>query len=102
MKRWLYQSDLFIDEAGALAQIFPPSNANAAIFVSIGQRGLFGVCASDIPVSLDFFVPNAACLFPRWRFAKSGNSIDNITDWTLEKFRAHYEGTPSPARGEGV
>ena len=71
---------------------------NRSIFVAIGRRGYFGVCAAELPVSLDFFVPNAACLFPRKSFGESGHSLDNITDWALEQFRARYEKDKKPKR----
>ena len=29
---------------------------------------------------------------PRWRYDSNGNRHDNITDWSHEQFRAHYEG----------
>ena len=37
---------------------------------------------------------------PRYRYNKSGERIDNITDWAVVQFEAHY-GTPSPLEGEG-
>ena len=72
--------------------MFPePSSRNPTILVAVGQRGQFGVCATDQPTSLDFFVPNGACLFPRKRYSDSGRSIDNISDWSLKKFIDHYK-----------
>jgi predicted helicase len=39
----------------------------------------------------------------RLRYSPDGARLDNITDWALDQFRAHYEaGTPSPLAGEGV
>ncbi len=90
--RCFYDSALFVDRPGALGKMFPaPDVKNPSIFVAVGQRGQFGVCATDIPVSLDFFVPNAACLFPRRRFAEPAHSVDNITGWSLKQFHEHYE-----------
>jgi predicted helicase len=97
--RRFYDSALFVDRPRALDKMFPaPDIRNRSIFVAIGRRGHFSVCAAGLPVSLDFFVPNAACLFPRKRFGKSGHSLDNITDWVLEKFRAYYEKDQKPKR----
>ena len=28
---------------------------------------------------------------PRWRYDTEGNTLDNITDWSLDQFRARYE-----------
>jgi predicted helicase len=38
------------------------------------------------------------------RLDKKGKRLDNITDWALAEFRAHYEGAknPSPLGGQGV
>ncbi len=41
------------------------------------------------------------CL-PRYRYTKSGERIDNITDWGLKQFRGHYgKSSPSLSRGGG-
>jgi predicted helicase len=90
--RRFYASTLFVDRPGALSQMFPDSaTSNPTILVAVGQRGQFGVCATDRPTSLDFFVPNAACLFTRKRYSESGRSIDNIPDWALKQFSEHYK-----------
>ncbi|HEV2594217.1 MAG TPA: type ISP restriction/modification enzyme [Sphingomicrobium sp.] len=89
-ERLLYDSELYIDRPGAIDRMFPRSASNPTILVSAGQRGEFSVCASDKPVSLDFFVPNAACLLPRMRFLDDGIPIDNITDRTMERFLKNY------------
>jgi predicted helicase len=40
--------------------------------------------------------------FARYRYTPDGARLDNITDWALDQFRAHYEaGAPSPLAGEG-
>jgi predicted helicase len=89
--RRFYDSTLFVDRPGALEEMFPaPDIRNPSIFLAGGRRGQFGVCATDIPVSLDYFVPDGACLFPRRRFSESRHSIDNITDWSLKQFSEHY------------
>ncbi len=38
---------------------------------------------------------------PRLRYSSDGESIDNITDWGLKQFQAHYT-SPSPLAGEGA
>ena len=41
---------------------------------------------------------------PRYRYTPEGERIDNITDWALKQFRAHYAkaaASPSPLAGEG-
>jgi predicted helicase len=36
------------------------------------------------------FTPNGQCL-PLYRYDKTGNRVENITDWGLEQFRTHYQ-----------
>ncbi|MCA3586013.1 MAG: N-6 DNA methylase [Methylocystis sp.] len=61
---------------------------------------------SDMP-DLNFFTPDPAHAFPRYRYTPEGERIDNITDWALAQFRKAYgsegEGrvSPSPLAGEG-
>ena len=73
-----------------MKRLFPKDVANPTILVSLGKRGQFGICATDRPTSLDFFVPNAAGVFSRKRFTQTESEIDNITDWALQQFLAHY------------
>ncbi len=47
-------------------------------------------------------MPNGTVCPPLYRYTADGERVDNITDWGLKQFRAHY-GSPSPrARGEGA
>lgn len=50
--------------------------------------------------ALDWFIPDACQYQPRYRYTKSGERVDNITDWALNKFKARYK-APLPA-GEGL
>jgi predicted helicase len=98
-RRWLYQSDLFIDEAGASAQIFPPGNANAAIcFSDIGSRTDYCVLAIDGLADLHFGAAvDAYQQVSRFRFAH-GERVDNITDFALNQLQNHYKSKRSPQR----
>jgi predicted helicase len=35
---------------------------------------------------------------PRWQYGANNRRIDNITDWALNQFRAHYEKSKAPKR----
>ncbi len=60
----------------------------------------FQCLASDDLFHHDTLEKTAA--LSRFCFSKAGSRLDNITDWALDQFRAHYEaGTPSPLAGEG-
>ncbi len=41
-----------------------------------------------------------SCL-PRYRVSEDGERIDNITDWGLKQFQAHYENSPHPEQPLG-
>jgi predicted helicase len=38
---------------------------------------------------------------PRYRYTKSGERVDNITDWAVRQFVGHYARKPSPLQGRG-
>lgn len=89
--KWLYRSKTFIDEIGAAEQTFPCSKSgNIAIAVSSGSRCDFSAIASKYAPSLDMFLPNGAQIICRWRYNKYGDIVDNVTDWSVASFRAHY------------
>jgi predicted helicase len=97
--RWLYQSDLFIDEAGSSAQMFPKGQSNSAIcFSDVGSRTDYCVLAISGIADLHFGAAvDAYQQVPRFRFTGS-ERIDNVTDWALDKFRSHYEDGATPKR----
>ncbi len=39
-------------------------------------------------------------VLPRYRYTKSGERVDNITDWSVAQFREHY-GDLFPGEGRG-
>lgn len=94
----LYYSELFIDRPGLVDEFFPVKNSspsinagtNEIILISVGNRGRFDASACNCNVSLDYFVPNAASIMARYRYL-DGKRIDNITDWALDQFNAHYD-----------
>ena len=96
--RLLYQSELFIDEAGSVAQVFPKGNRNRAICVMSGDRQEFAAIATDLIPNLNMFSADAIHYFPQKRFDQSGAGVVNITDWALEQFRVHYEAGAAPKR----
>jgi predicted helicase len=42
------------------------------------------------------YASRATQMFPRWVYAQDGSRVDNITDWSLDQFRKHYQ----PGRGK--
>jgi predicted helicase len=100
-KRFLYDSDVYIDRRGILRHAHDATGSSVWLAISYGKRSGFGLVACAAPTSLDFFVPNAtidvSCNQP---------GDDNITDWALKQFRDRYKSgppspQPSPASGRG-
>lgn len=89
--RWLYQSELFIDEAGSSVQMFPPGgNNNAICYSDIGSRTDYCVLAVDGLADLHFGAAvDGYQQVPQFRFV-DGERFDNVTDWALEQFHSHY------------
>jgi predicted helicase len=84
--------------------IFPLRSEKENYLIAISGQGAskkFQALISDKVPSLDF-LEKTQCL-PRHRYSKSGEKIDNITDWALARFREAYgeggEHSPSPLRG---
>jgi len=90
--RWLYQSDLFVDELGSCERLFPRGHSNLAIcFSDVGYRAAYctlavkGVGDLHFGASVDAYQHVA-----RFRYI-DGVRIDNVTDWALNRFHDHYE-----------
>ncbi len=90
--RYLYKSDLFIDEPGLADEFFPSAGDNMAIcFSDVGSRTNY--CALAVRGISDLHFGAAVDAYqqaPRYRFLPNGERIDNITDWALNRFIAKY------------
>jgi predicted helicase len=93
VRRWLYDSDLFVDEPGLAASLFPRDKANRAIcFSAPGARAAFMALAVDQVADLHFGASvDAYQQLPLHEYTLDGTRVDNITDWGLEQFRKHYQ-----------
>jgi len=87
----LYTSDVFVDRPGQSDVLFPFGQRNTAIcFSDIGSRTEYCVQAVEGLADLHFGAAvDAYQQVTRYRFA-DGSRVDNITDWALDQFRAHY------------
>ncbi len=94
---FIYQSLLFIDRPGACGSMFPVSAKNVAIcFSDIGSRTDFVALAVEGIADLHFGASvDAFQQIPLKVFTETGSTRENITDWSLERFRKHYQ----PGRG---
>jgi len=90
--KWLYQSSLFVDEPGLSETFFPAGSTNRAIcFSDVGSRTDYCVLAVDGIADLHFGAAvDAYQQVARYRYTKSGERADNITDWALTQFRKQY------------
>jgi predicted helicase len=105
-KKFLYRSELFIDESGSVTEIAPFENSltetNASLMVC-GHAQIPFTVHSAIGVSDAGYASRATKMLPRHRYTKSCEKIDNITDWALNKFRKHYGKISSSSfRGGGA
>ncbi len=84
---YLYHSTIFIDENGLSQELF--SNQNKVIaFTNPASPKPFHVLATQNLV--DFHLTGDTQYLPLYRYDKSGNRLENITDWGLAQFRAQY------------
>jgi predicted helicase len=90
---FLYDSNLFVDECGLKSVFFPSDKENKAIcFSNIGARTHYVVLAVDSVSDLHFGSSiDTYQQVPIYYFDDENNRFDNITDWSLKQFRAHYK-----------
>ena len=85
----LYDSITFVDERGALDAYLPVGLAVPLITLSGAPSSKpFQALATDMVPSLD--VLEKTKILSRYRYTKSGERIDNITEWALNKFVKQY------------
>jgi predicted helicase len=89
----IYDSEIFIDERGSADLMLVPEDNPYICFIGDATEKPFSVFACRGLVDLNFLSAAAAGtkLIPLYR-----GRTDNITDWALDQFRAHYaDGTPA-------
>jgi predicted helicase len=96
-KKWLYFSDIIVDEPGANQKVFPDGDAeaeNQAICVNQTAEKQFACLSVNAIPNLVFcggFGAATQC-FPFYTYDEDGsNRQDNITDWALTQFQEHYK-----------
>lgn len=89
---WLYQSGLLIDRPGQAESLFPVGGSNMGIcFSDVGSRTDYCVLGIDGIADLHFGAAvDAYQQVARYRYTKSGERVDNITNWAFNKFVSHY------------
>ena len=95
VKVFVYDSPLFVDERGAVDEIFPMSGAkNVVIAMNSTNTTYWNCLAIDTPIDLNAFYGGSRS-FPLYRYNDSDNRTDNITDWGLKQFQERYEQVPA-------
>lgn len=88
-----------------LPAFFPqPETVNPTIYFSDrGARAPFTTLATGLPAELHLAASTDGFQgISRYRYSRSGERMDNITDWALAQFRSHYASErPGPGRGSG-
>ncbi len=76
-------------------QLFGPhAGPNKAFCFSTDERSGFAALAFDAVPNKDVFMPSAAQVLAFYRYDAHGQRTDNITDWSLKQFTAHYKAGP--------
>lgn len=79
-----------VDELGRSSVFFAENSDQKAIVINFGPRLPFASLIVKSLPSYSFYVADPAHYLSRYRYAKSGERIDNITDWALNQFTKHY------------
>jgi Tol biopolymer transport system component len=92
--QFLFFDRILNEEVYLFPSIFPTKVAEVAnrviCLAGIGDRKGFGCLITRHIASLDLAFEKAQC-FPFYTYNEDGtNRRENITDWALEQFRAHY------------
>lgn len=85
--KYLYNSELFIDEHGLSKNIFNGVNKGISISGN-GSSKQFQTLGIDNYLSLDYLEKTQ--FFPMYLYNKNGGCVENITNWGLKQFTSHY------------
>ncbi len=89
VKQNLYFAEELNEMRYQMPFIFPKNTTENILITFNSNAKYFDILVSDTLVDLHF-LGDSQCL-PLYRFDKSGNRIENITDWGLQQFRENYE-----------
>ncbi|MBW6513462.1 MAG: N-6 DNA methylase [Candidatus Syntrophosphaera sp.] len=94
IKKLVYYDKVLIDRTYQFESIFPTGFdyvKNKVISFVTGERLDFATLSSDCILNLAMFSLDPIQCVSLYRFDKDGHRHDNITDWALSEFRAHYQ-----------
>jgi predicted helicase len=91
--KWVFFNDFWNEEQYKLRNIFPNDKSENIVIClpSVGGRSKYWCFASSSIPSLTLTSLDGTQCFPFYTYAEDGtHRRENITDWALEQFRAHY------------
>jgi predicted helicase len=90
--RYLYFDEILNQRRGQFPRIFPAAESdNLLICIGGYGRKAFSVLLSNKIADLNFY-GDPQQSFPFYTYSEDGtNRRENVTDWALEQFRAHYK-----------
>ena len=91
-----YETAVYVDRPGLAKYLFPAGKANTAICLMAGDRQDFSAIATEVVPNLNLYSADAVQYLPLFRFDEEQEQSDNITDWSLDQFKTHYQ--PSPGK----
>jgi predicted helicase len=93
-KRFIYFDEVLIDSPGQFRAIFPTEaveRENRTLIVGGYGRKPFSVSLANVISDLNYY-GDPSQVFPFYVYDEDGtNRRENITDWALNQFRAHYK-----------
>jgi predicted helicase len=99
VRQWVYFDRHFNGRTYQLPSMFPTETRNQAIaFLSVASSNPLATLAVDRVFDLCLLkMGNGGTQgVSRWRYSDKGTKLDNITDWALAQFKAHYEQVTPP------
>ncbi len=94
VRSWLYLDPHFNAMSYRIPSMYRPPTPNATIaFRGVASQDPLAVLAIDAPFDAGLVKTGNGRTFgvTRYRYTKSGERVDNITDWALSQFRTQYE-----------
>jgi predicted helicase len=102
-RRWHYFSHDLNWSLYKIPEFFPLDGKNLAITTMGDSSGKpYFALAIDAAPDLNFVSPGSGgtMTFSRYRYTKSGERVDNITDWAVAQFVGHYANPPRNGEGD--
>jgi predicted helicase len=100
---WLYFDSILNGRTYRLSSLFQDAKPNATIaFRGVASQDPLATLATTALFDLDLLKTGNGTTqgVPRYRYTKSGERVDNITDWALAQFVEAYQNPPRNGEGD--